>query len=252
MGSDFGFCTIKHVYLIYFWFFVDKYKLSCYNYDIGYLLFEFWVVVVINNKIISDKYYEITCKKFFYNIMPIENINSVIKNGILSYDAANNIDHKSIAMNEVQEIRSKVNIPNGLNLHKYANLYFAYDNPMLYKKKDEAESLCILAISSRVLDIEGCVVSDRNAATALVRFYSPNEGIYEIDFKKVFAKNWIHDNYYEWLRHKAIKCAEVLIPEYIPYEYIEGAYVLNEESKTALIAQKFDKKIHVSASVFYR
>lgn len=83
---------------------------------------------------ISEKYREITGKKCFFNIMPLENIASVIENGILSHDNINT-EHKSIAMSEIQERREKVYVPNGLRLHQYANLYFDYKNPMLYKKK---------------------------------------------------------------------------------------------------------------------
>ena len=202
---------------------------------------------------VSDRYYKLTHKRNLYNIMPIENIKSVIQNGILCFDkAAMLAEHASIVMKDVQQIRAETEIPNDLPLHRYANLYFAYNNPMLYKRRNEAEKFCILVLSHEVLDIEGCVLSDQNAATSLARFFAPSEGIQEIDFAKVFAKNWNHEDYYEYHRHKAIKCAEVLVPECIPYSYVIGAYVLNEESERQLKDYGFDKPIRTSASVFYR
>ena len=190
--------------------------------------------------------------KSFYNIMPVENIPSVIRNGILSFYETKNIEHSSVAMNEVQLRREMVKIPNGEKLHSYANLYFTYHNPMLYKRKDNAEELCVLAVSLDVLNIEGCVVTDQNAATDLVRFYEPKDGIDKIDFKKVFQQSWTHNDYYEQKLHKAIKCAEVLIPNSIPYEYIKGAYVVSEDVKNKMIDLGFDKKIVVESKVFYR
>lgn len=201
----------------------------------------------------SEQFYKRTGKENLYNIMPIENIKSVISNGILCFDKAAVLkEHKSIAMNDVQQRRSGIVIPNGLSLHQYANLYFAYNNPMLYKRRNMAEEFCILVLSHEVLDIEGCILSDQNAATSLARFFTPSEGIKEIDFMRVFAKSWNHENYYEHQRHKAIKCAEVLIPEYIPYHYIIGAYVLDEAVQKSLMNQGFVKPIRTNASVFYR
>ena len=123
---------------------------------------------------------------------------------------------------------------------------------MLYKKKDQAEDLCILAISCSVLDTDGCIVTDRNAATDLVKFYSSIEGIRQIDFEKVFSKYWIHEDPYEQNNHKAIKCAEVLIPFKVPYNEIIGACVVSESAKQKLLKTGFDQKILVNPKVFYR
>ena len=200
----------------------------------------------------SEEYYKLTGKKNLYNIMPIENMASVITNGILCFNKTLSTKHKSIAMNDVQERRSKITIPNGLPLHCYANLYFAYNNPMLYKRRNEAESFCILVISHNVLDIEGCILSDQNASTSLARFFTPYDGIKKLNFQKIFAKSWTNDDYYEYQRHKAIKCAEILIPDYIPYDYIIGAYVLNHTSEEKLLKQGFEKPIRTNATIFYR
>lgn len=134
----------------------------------------------------SELYKMKTDRSFLYNIMPIKNIPSVISNGLLCYDLANNCCHTSIALSDVQSRRDKVKIPGGLRLHQYASLYFTYHNPMLYLRKNIAESLSILVFSIKVLDISGCVVTDRNAATDMVRFYTPADGIYKIDFNRVF------------------------------------------------------------------
>lgn len=200
----------------------------------------------------SERYYQRSHKKYVYNIMPIENIPSVLTHGIVCYDYMSDIKHLSVAMNEIQERRNEVVIPNGLPLHKYANLYFTYNNPMLYKRQDEAESLCVLALSSKVLDLDGCVVSDRNASVSLVRFYSPIEGMEELDFEIIHAKYWNSENPFEKRKNKAIKCAEILVPYCIPSDYIVGAYVVNEKSKELLASKGFDKQIEVRASVFYR
>ena len=184
--------------------------------------------------------------------MPIENIPSVIENGILSYYNSTSYKHASIALKGVQERREKVKIPNGNWLHSYANLYFTYHNPMMYRRKDEAESLCILAVKPTVLNIEGCVLSDQNASRDLVRFYTPEDGLNNIDFDLVFAEYWNIGDYYEQCRRKAIKCAEVLVPNAIPYDYIVAACVLNKESEQKMQTYGFHKKISINTKPFFR
>lgn len=187
----------------------------------------------------------------FYNIMPLDNIPSVIENGILSFYKSRSICHTSIALTPVQERRELVTIPNGGKLHSYANLYFTYHNPMMYARKDQAETLCVLAITLDVINIPGCILSDRNAAADLVKFYSPEVGLDKIDFDTVYAESWVDpENYYS--PKKQIKCAEILIPDCVPFAYIKGAYVLNETSKQQLIQKGFSKPIKVNRHVFYR
>jgi hypothetical protein len=123
---------------------------------------------------------------------------------------------------------------------------------MLYKRKDMAEEICVLAVDASILNDPNCILSDRNAATDLVKFYPASEGVNQIDFGKVFAQYWIHDDPYEHLNHKAIKCAEILIPQRVSYEYIVGAYVVSDMAEKALIATGFDKRIVINPKVFYR
>lgn len=190
--------------------------------------------------------------KCFYNIMPIENIPSVIQNGILSFDKSQSLPHKSIALTDVQIRREKVQIPNGKRLHSYANLYFTHHNPMMYKRRNEADSICILAVNPQVINIDGCVLSDQNASTDLVKFYTPKDGLENINFSLVFAQDWTDSNLYAYRFKKATKCAEILIPNCVPYDYIVGAYVVSRKNAEILKRMGFDKEIVVNSKVFYR
>lgn len=103
--------------------------------------------------------------KEFQCIMPLENIPSVLKLGILSHERAAKLKHRSVAMEEVQEKRDLKHVPGGLKLHQYANLYFHARNPMLYKRKGECDNLCVLQVSIDVLKLDGVVLSDSNASS---------------------------------------------------------------------------------------
>lgn len=100
----------------------------------------------------------------------------MIQHGILSYHSASRLKHVSIAMMDVQEVRDNIVIPNGRTLHSYASTYFNPRNPMMYKRHNEAENLCILAIFSDALDIDGTVISDGNAASRYSRFILQQKG----------------------------------------------------------------------------
>lgn len=183
-------------------------------------------------------------------IMPITNVSSVMLHGILSYEQAEKHAHASVAMHEVQERRDHVQIPGGLKLHQYANLYFHARNPMLYKRRDEATRLCILRIDPKVLSFDNVVVTDQNAASDYVRFLSPAQ-LDEIRLDLVFARDWTDPDRIAYFRRKAAKCAEVLVPGVVPPQYLIGAHVVNDIARQALIAAGFDRQITLSPDLFF-
>jgi ssDNA thymidine ADP-ribosyltransferase, DarT len=187
-----------------------------------------------------------------HNIMPIANIPSVMKHGILSNEMVAQLVHRSVAMAEIQDRRDRVQVPGGLKLHQYANLYFHARNPMLFKLKAQAESLCVLRISTAVLELPGVVLTDQNASSDYVRFLSVTQ-ISLIDFALVFAEDWRHpEDQIAYWRHKSAKCAEILVPQKVAPELIKGAYVVSDSVAMALQAQGFVPKIEIDPHLFFR
>lgn len=185
-------------------------------------------------------------------IMPMTNIASVAAHGILSFERTTKLPHASVAMAEVQDRRDKKQVPGGLKLHQYANLYFHARNPMMYKRKEHAPMLCVLRVSCDVLRLPGVVLSDQNASSDYVRFLSPAQ-VSEINMNLVFAQDWTHPGdpitYY---RHKAAMCAEVLVPYRVEPRFIIGAHVLDEASAGRLSAVGFGLPISLTPSLFFR
>ena len=199
----------------------------------------------------SERFTEITEQTGLYNIQAIDNIPSIMQRGLLSNEKARSINHVSIAMNEVQARRELVRIPNGLRLHQYANLYFDPRNPMLSRTRSQTEDICILKFDRGVLDFEGVILSDRNASSDYAAFYGAMIGLENIDFDLVYAKYWTDDDYYEQCRKKSIKCAEVLVPYGIPFDYVVCAAVINEDARNRLEATNFNREIIVEPRVFF-
>lgn len=199
----------------------------------------------------SELYKEKTGKNGFYSIQAISNIPSIIQYGILSNENAQSIVHKSIALQDVQQKRDNVKIPNGMKLHQYANLYFDFWNPMLSKLRSKNNEICILKIDATILDISNVIVSDRNAASNYVNFYTAKEGISILNFKKIFDKYWVVPDYFEALENKAVKCAEILVPNVVPFDYIIAVAVINEKNANILKQQGMNKRIIVQPSAFF-
>lgn len=183
--------------------------------------------------------------------MPMSNIASIQANGILSYERASKLAHKSVAMQPVQDLRDQKQVPGGLRLHQYANLYFHARNPMLYKRLNEAASLCVLRVSTAVLKIQGAVITDQNAAGKYVRFLAPAQWR-QLDFDDIFALSWKHpdDQIAEW-RHKSRKCAEVLIPHVVTPANVVGAYVIDARAEARLREEGFRAPITVDKVLFF-
>jgi hypothetical protein len=188
----------------------------------------------------------------FHFISPIENLDSILKVGILSHERARKVQHQSVAMDEVQARRSLVVIPGGMPLHHYANLYFHGRNPMLYKLQGRHQSLCVLRVKPDVLDLSGVVIADCNASSDYVRFGKPPDALDRIIKEQVFAEYWTHDDPIEQMRRKSIKCAEILVPGRVDSQYIFGAYVSCEQSKEAVLAVAPTIEVVVTPRFFFR
>lgn len=189
--------------------------------------------------------------KRLHCITPIVNLPSVLKNGILSYDRAAKLHHRSVAMPQVQERRDIKIVPQGRRLHQYANLYFDARNPMLYKRLNEVGSLCVLAVSQNVFAIPDIVLTDCNAASDYARFLHPDHWEL-IDFNDVFAKDWRHDNIRRFYQHRSRKCAEVLVPQRVPADLLLGAYVVDEAARVLAQAQAPDLPLRIVPDMFFR
>jgi hypothetical protein len=189
--------------------------------------------------------------KELHCIMPIANMPSVLTHGILSHDNAARLEHKSVAMPEIQERRAGKAIPNGLRLHQYANLYFHARNPMMYLRRFRAHETCVLRISTKVLQLERVVITDQNAASDYARFFNPAFS-HLLPWDDIFALDWSNqDDVIDYWRRKSRKCAEVLVPERVPPELLIGAYVVDVAAKDKLEGMGFRLPVTVNPDMFF-
>ncbi len=185
-------------------------------------------------------------------IMPIANIGSVLAHGILCYEQAAKLAHRSVALQPVQDRRDQKQVPGGLKLHQYANLYFHARNPMLFKRLNETRALCVLRVAADVLALRGAVVADQNAASQWARFLSPAQAD-QLPWDDIYAMDWRHpDDEIAYWRHKSRKCAEVLVPGRVESRFLRGAYVINAEVGRALSAAGFALPVSIDPVLFFQ
>lgn len=174
--------------------------------------------------------------KELHYILPIANLESVLARGILSHSKVAKIKHDSIAMPEIQERRAKIRVPGGGPLHGYANLYFHARNPMMWRRKSSRDTLCVLRVNPDVLDVEGVVIADGNAASSYTQFRRSPQGLAIVDETLTFALDWRSRDLIDYYRRKSAKCAEVLVPERVHPTLIDGCYVCSAVTKASVHA----------------
>lgn len=72
-----------------------------------------------------------------------------------------------------------------------------------------------------------------------------------MNFDLIYSKSWIKEDLSEQHRCKRMICAEVLVPDKIPSNYVRGAIVANEKAKYALELTGFNNQIVIDPSRFF-
>jgi hypothetical protein len=189
-----------------------------------------------------------------YNAFHRNNLESILMLGILSHDRAERVEHRSIADPAVQATRAgKIVPPSRRRLHSYANLSFNSRNIVGYRfVKDTIdaggrdEDLCVARVSLDVLDLPDVIVTDRNAAS-WPQWMTPVDGLAVLDHDDLFARSW-HGN----KDHAQRMCAEVLVPDQVPPDYITDVYVSTSVARTETELLCGTVPVRVKGSLFFR
>ena len=173
-----------------------------------------------------------------YYITHIDNLPSIVKQGILSHKSVEAENVQGISMfkrkkdkNENAKRKSKT-LPKicGKNLLHYANLFFQPRNPMMYRAtfESDTEKLAVLEIDNTVLGESGVVITDGDATNETTQFYLASEETKISQQQRTIIKN-------EWWKEcdgsKRKIMAECLIPDRVKSEYIRSVIVADDGTK---------------------
>lgn len=123
-------------------------------------------------------------------ITPLVNLASILQHGIVSHNRAAALSHTSIANESVQGRRADKQVPGGMQLHDYVNLYFDARNSMMYDRKGMRANMVVLRVAHSVLEIPGVVIADGNAASSGTKFGASPTGLASLDPERVYAHSW--------------------------------------------------------------
>jgi len=177
--------------------------------------------------------------KQLYYITHIDNIASILENGILSHYEIQrrNIKYTPIYDEGIITNRKYRTTPEKKSLWEYANLYFQPRNPMLYRVLCEISSkdIAVLGISLELLKLPGVFITNGNAASPASEIIPSNN--WEEAIKpmiKVFNSEYWKDE--DGSKRKIM--AECLVPEKIIPKYIKEIYIESNE-----VAERIKERI---------
>lgn len=177
---------------------------------------------------------------------------SIMDKGILCHRLAQKLAHQDLSMPKVQGRRMSRAVSGGRPLHDYANLYIHARNPMLFVRKDRHAEICVFRIRTTVLYLAGAVIADGNAASDYTAFWPAPDGLTRLDRSLVLAEYWTDPDTFAYWNKKRVRCAEALIPQRVPPEFILGAYVSCDEALIRLTAAVPQLAVAVNAHLFFR
>lgn len=184
--------------------------------------------------------------RYLYYITHIDNISSILKNGVLSHEQIEErkINYVPIYNENVVSLRKDKKTPDGKSLWYYANFYFQPRNPMLYavRKKFRSENIAVIACyRGDAIDVPGALVTDGNAASNPTQFFPANQ------LNKVLKNLRSVDGLEYWNEEDGSKrkmMAEVLIPESYGPEKIHSILVSSELTKDKVDSILSNSKFH--------
>lgn len=188
---------------------------------------------------------------YLYHMTYIDNLASIIKNGLLSHNEAyrQGLIKADISDSNVQDIRAGTIDPcYNRSLHEYVPLYFSPRNPMLYRRREIQEDIVILGLDPQLLSEPNIVFTNGNAAASGTIFYTVISMLDHLPWNLIRARSWtdIEDG-------KRIKCAEVLVYPKIEPSRIQMVFSYSDKHRETIIAAKQGTRImgRVSRDLYF-
>lgn len=163
-----------------------------------------------------------------YYICPIDNLPSILRNGIYSHNLAEKEGVRTADLSDptVQYRRANnssfADFANGASLHDYVNLYINPNGPMmaniLFKQRKLDQTVILSVDGSRVLSREGAIVSDGNCASSGTWFQWASS-ITQEEWGKISRLSKMETST-EPIENRRRQAAEVLAPLMLPPDYI--------------------------------
>lgn len=172
--------------------------------------------------------------KYFYHFTHIDNLDSILQNGLLSTNEKKlkGLTHENIANGNIQERRANMTVtctPAG-SVHDYVPFYFCSTNPMLLGltnlKNIDQPYLIFFAIPIEKILEENVIFTNASANTITPpSFFDNPTDLSSLDWDAIDDTKWAKKT--DEFMHR--KMAEVLIHKSVPLDWIKYIIVWNKE-----------------------
>lgn len=173
-----------------------------------------------------------------YYLAPFANLKSIADRGVLSRERMGKlgIEHRDIADPSVVGRRQdRLVCEGGASIHAHVPLYFNPKNPMLSARRDDQDNIAILCIDPRYVDDPQVFIADGNAASTRTRIFRDRSknGMQSVDWSFVLGVSGVPPGNGESSRKK---CAEVLVPDAVPFDRVRQVFVRTNDCARAAVA----------------
>lgn len=193
--------------------------------------------------------------RYFYHFTHVENIESIVENGLLSTNKKQKkgIEHVNLANEGIQMRRSQMDVPCAPygTIHDYVPFYFAATNPMLLgvlnRKNIDQPFVVFIAVSIDKLLENNVIFTDASAnTTAPPNFYQDPKDLDKLCWDLIDSGKWQRGTDDEL--HS--RMAEVLVYKRVPIDWIESYIVFNEMCRDEII-KIYNKKGYRKPKISY-
>lgn len=164
-------------------------------------------------------------KKLLYHLTSLENLNSIISNGLLSRNMllSNMVNFNDIADQNILEKRKEHHLANYVPFHFFPNNPFDYT----VRVNNPNTEFIYICLHRDVAKKNGALIISQHPLTEKTPFiYSFDDGMNAIDWKTMEQKNYIDSS------QKSICLAEVLYPEKVPTNLFQSIVVESSSTQT--------------------
>lgn len=180
---------------------------------------------------ITDAEYRRYGIEFLYHLTHVDNMPSILKHGLLSHNDARGLVMEDLSDLDVQDRRANhPPLDDRRPLHDYVCLYFNPRNPMLYRRREHQDDIVILCLDRRLLEQSSTFFTDGNAAAGATKFFNHPQDLAKLDWDYIQKREYWNNSE----DGKRKRCAEILVPDAIPFDEVRRVCVRTDSTQTRL------------------
>lgn len=182
--------------------------------------------------------------KYLYHMTHYKNLESILKNGLLSH--YNNFVIEHIDNAEVNDRRNRREPFYSKSLHTYVPFYFNPKNPMLFVNKDIQDDIIILAFDKDLLLKDKTIFTDGNAATNRTNFYYNLADLNKLNWNCINARYWT-----DFEDGKREVMAEILVPNKVKIEHLRKIYCYDKVTESFVFDLDHELNVQINTNLYF-